>query len=308
MVATIPYNWMPTVNAAGTFNVTSSGGVQGMYIDAPATRFELRGGFLANSETLPMWGGVGINVTTTPNTGTNAPVGDLGGSITRATTLSVGAAGQLLGFSVFNQAYNMAITAQNPVPLTPSYGMVNYFLFGSNAQMYVACSSTLATAGPGGSIAQQCSWDFVGQQLIPYVAAYAAVAAGGITAGTYTSSTGILSLTFSTAPLGAGIGATADGAYLSIAGITQTGTAVVNGNFPIVSTGTSGTVINLQTALGAGASTLTVTGATLAAGGGALPVDIMDILVGNSLVVNTVGTAATPTAWTYTGTVAVIKL
>jgi carbon monoxide dehydrogenase subunit G len=172
--------------------------------------------------------------------------------------------------------------------------------------MYVAAASSL-TSLEGGSISQQVSWDYVNQQLIPYIAAYAAVTAGGISAGTYTSSTGILSLTFSVAPFGASIGSTANGVYINIAGITQTGTAVVNGSFPITSTGTSGTVINVQTAAGAGASTLTVTGATLAAGGGALPVKVEELLVGNSMTVSYNSTTNNAT-WNYTGTVAIIVI
>src|SRR6516164_9655521 len=117
MTATLNANYMPTTTAVGTFNVTSVGYVQGEFIDDPAIRYQLAGGVLSQSETLPMWGGVGINETTTPNTGANPPDGTQGGIISRATSVTAGAAGQLTGFSVFNQAYGMVITAQSPVPL-----------------------------------------------------------------------------------------------------------------------------------------------------------------------------------------------
>jgi hypothetical protein len=305
MAAVLPFNYMPTTNAAGTFNSTSSGGVQGMFIDAPATRFELRGGVLATTETLPMWGGVGINVTTTPNTGTNPPDGTQGGIITRATNVTANTAGSIVGFSVFNQAYGMATTPQSPVPMAGSGMQVNYLLLGSNAQIYVAVAPAITS---GSTINAQYSWDFVNQQLIPYVAAYAAVTAGGVASGTYTSATGIISLTFSTAPLGAGVGSTANGVYLSVAGTTSSvsaNSAAMNGDFPITSTGTSGTVINLQGPVGLGANTLTTTNTTLAAGGGALAVDVMDILTSNSMTVNYVSPNAT---WNYSGSVAIIKL
>ena len=305
MTATLPFNYMPTTVAAGTFNATATGGVQGMYIDAPATRFELRGGVLSTAETLPMWGGVGVNVTTTPNTGTNPPDSTQGGIITRATNVTANAAASIVGFSVFNQAYGMANTPQSPVPLAGSGMQVNYFLLGSNAQIYVAVAPAITS---GSTVNAQYSWDFVGQQLIPYVAAYSAVTAGGITSGTYTSSTGIIALTFSTAPLGAGIGSGANGVYLSIAGITSSvsaNSAAMNGDFAITGTASSGTVVSLQGPVGLGANTLTVSSATLAAGGGALNVELMDILTSNSMTVTYVSPNAT---WNYSGSVALIKL
>jgi hypothetical protein len=72
----------------------------------------------------------------------------------------------------------------------------------------------------------------------------------------------------------------------------------MNGDFPITSTGTSGTVINLQGPVGLGANTLTTTNTALA-------VDVMDILTSNSMTVNYVSPNAT---WNYSGSVAIIKL
>ncbi len=306
MTATVGYNYLSTTNAAGTFNATSTGGVQGMFIDDPAVRYQLKGGILASTETIPMWGGVGINVTVLPNTGSTPPASELGGLVTRATNVTAGAAGQLVGFSVFNQNYGAVNTPQSPVPLTPSYGQVMYFLLGTKARLYVACASSL-TSLEGGSVAQQVSWDYVNQQLMPYIAAYVAVAASGISSATYTSATGILALTFGTAPFGASIGTGANGVYINIAGITQTGTAVVNGSFPVTGTASSGTVVSVQTAAGAGTSTLTTTSATMAAGGGALPCYVEEILVGNSMTV-TFNSTTNNATWNYSGTVAIIVI
>ena len=301
MTANLAYNYLQTTTAAGTFLSQSGGGIQGMYIDAPATRFELRGGALASSETLPMWGGVGINVTAVPNTGSNPGVASSGGQVTRATNLTVGASGQLVGFSVFNQAYGAVNTPQSPVPLIGSGMQVNYFLFGSNAQLYVAAAPAMAAYSEGYSVATQVSWDYVGQQLIPYIPAYAG---GAATSETYTSATGILALTFAVAPFGASY--TTPGAYVSVSGITGTGSGVpsLNGNWPIVSTGSSGTVINLQAPAGLTASGLS--GATIAAGGGALPVTVIEILT-SSMTVNYNSTTGFAT-WNYAGTLALIKI
>lgn len=301
MTANLPFNYMQTTNAPGTFLSTSVGGMQGMYIDAPATRFELRGGILSSSETLPMWGGVGVNVTTTPNTGASPPSSTQGGIVSRATTLTAGATGQLVGFSVFNQAYAMANTPQSPVPLSGSGMQVDYFLLGSNAQMYVNAAPGLLAYAQGVSLGQQVSWDFVGQQLIPYIPAYTGASASSVT---YNSTTGILALTFASAPFGASY-ATA-GAYVSVSGITGTGAGVssLNGNWPIVSTASAGTVINLQAPSGLTASGLS--GAAIPSGGGALNVTLIEVIA-NSMTVS-YNSATGFATWNYNGSVALIKI
>ena len=62
---------------AGLFNVTSKGFRQGTAMADPSTRYRLRQGLLATTETIPMWGGVGI-YEFIPSPGTNY-VGHPGG-------------------------------------------------------------------------------------------------------------------------------------------------------------------------------------------------------------------------------------
>jgi len=301
MVATVPFNYMNTTNAAGTFVAQSTGYVQGMYIDDPATRFQLRGGVLATTETLPMWGGVGVAVTVGPNTGSLPPDVSQGGLITRATNVTVGAAGELVGFSVFNQAYGMVNTPSSPVPLAASGMQVMYFELGSNAHICVAAAPAMAAYLEGNSIYQQVSWDYVGQQLIPYIPAYAQATVSSVT---YTSATGILAMTFSSAPFGATY--TTLGAYVSVSGTIGTGSGVpsLNGNFPITSIGSSGTVISVQAPTGLTASGLS--GSTIAAGGGALNVTVLEIVT-NSMTVSYNATTNSAT-WNYSGTIAVLSI
>lgn len=306
MVANISTNYMLQTGFSGTFNVTSSGGVQGAFVDDPAVIYQLAGGVLSQNETIPMWGGVGVNVTITPNTGSNPPDGTQGGIISRATNVTVGASGQLIGFSTFNQAYGMLSTPQSPVPLAASGMQVMYFRLGSNARIYVAAAPQIATTSfEGTSIQTQVSWDFVGQQLIPYIAAYTSAS---VSSATYTSSTGILALTFGSAPFGAGVGSTANGVYISISGLTTSAGSAsnVNGLFPITSTGASGTVINVQAAAGLGTITINGSTGTLAAGGGALPVNVLEVTT-NSMTVN-YATATGFATWNYNGTVALIEI
>ena len=303
MVANLAFNYMSQTNGAGAFNVSSVGYVQGLAIEDPVSRYSLAGGVLSQSETLPMWGGVGINEVTLPNTGTNAPDSTQGGVISRATNISTtGAAASLTGFSAFNQAYGMAITPQSPVPLAGSGMQVNFYRLGSGVRIPVAAASTLALSG--NPVTQQVSWDFVNQQLIPYVAAYASAS---VQSAIYTSSTGVIALTFATAPLGAGIGSSANGVYLSISGLAGTGVTPLNGDWPITGTASSGTVVSVQGPAGLGALTITGSTGTLAAGGGALPVKVLELLTGNSLVVSYSSTTGYAT-WNYTGSVAVILI
>ena len=83
----------------------------------PSTRYRLRAGILAQTETIPMWGGVGVYA--------NIPGGDpanltqpnvaLGAIVGRALALT--GASKLVGFSVFDEAYGMVTSPQSPVPL-----------------------------------------------------------------------------------------------------------------------------------------------------------------------------------------------
>jgi hypothetical protein len=90
-----------------------------------------------------------------------------------------------------------------------------------------------------------------------------------ISSGTYTvGTTGVLSLTFATAPFGASVGATLNGAFVTISGLTGTGDfAALNGTWAITSTGSSGTVINLAITNASGITSSSVSGGTLAAVG-----------------------------------------
>ena len=63
MVSSVNFNPMITTTASGSFNVSTEGYVQGTSLDSPNARFNLAGGILAASETLPMWGGIGVSET-----------------------------------------------------------------------------------------------------------------------------------------------------------------------------------------------------------------------------------------------------
>lgn len=297
MTAQLTFNPYVTSNATGSFNATSAGYIQGLALDDPAIRNELAGGILASTETLPMWGGVGISELIPGLAGNPSPV--LGGSIGRATTLTAQATGQLTGFSVFNQNHSAVNSPQSPVPLTGSGGQVNFYRLGSGIRIPVAIDTSLVSL-EGGLITQLVSWDFVNQRLIPYSVTYPATtitgAAWANTAGGQTTFTVSTDLT-------ADINAGDD---INVSGVVSTGGTGVgfNGAFTVVSI-TSTTIVVTQVAASSPGSYSS--GGTVAAGGGALPVKIVGVEIGNSMTVSFNATTGFAT-WNRSGSTAVIIL
>lgn len=277
----VTINPMLTTNDLGSFSVESDGLVQGVAMDDPATRFALAAGYLKSDETLPMWGGVGI-FEFIPL----ALTGPLGGQVGRALLLTGNKA--LTGFSVFNQAHAMINSPQSPVPLAGIGASVNLYRLGSGARIAVKMDPALVNLD-GTLITSQVSWDFTGQQLVKYVAAYNAQA---ITVATW--SAGVATYTVGSTA------AYATGDTLSISGITPSG---YNGDRII--TVASGTTFTAPIAVDPGGAG-SVFG-QVDAGGGALPCKILRIKVGNckTVVYDPVTGFAT---WNNDGSAAVIQI
>lgn len=290
---TININPALTTNAQGTFNVQSTGLVQGTAYPDPSTRFALAGGILATTETLPMWGGVGIYEDVANPTAALGARQELGNIIGRATALT--GSTPLTGFSVFDQAYGMVNSPQSPVPLASNGGQVMFYRLGSGARIAVACDSTL-TSLRGGPINAQVSWDFVNQRLVPYEAS-----AFTISSGTYVTGTGVITLVLSAAAV-IGVG---DSAILS--SLTGTGAfASLDGTWTVLSA--SGTGVTLQGPVGAGAATITGGSMTLGSGAAsALSVKVLDVQSTNCQVVNYNAVTGFAT-WNYSGSCAVILI
>lgn len=262
----IAFNPVLTTNAAGSFSKTSEGFIQGTALNDPAVRNELAGGTLKSDAALPMWGGVGISELVP----TGTPSNSLGGVVDRATNVTdpgdVPAAGALTGFSVFDQDHAMINTPQSPVPLAGGNMLVNFYRFGSGARITVKADPSLVDL-QGNLITTQVSWDFSDQRLIPGVLAYAAdvIAAASWAAG-------VVTLTLTTG------GEVAVGDDFTISGMTPAG---YNGSYTAVA-GTAGVTLKYDLAVDPGAATVM---GQLDAGGGFLPVRVLDVSVGNSMVV-----------------------
>jgi hypothetical protein len=266
MVATISFNPFVTTNAAGSFSVRSNGYVQGTAQDDPAIRYKLAGGVLAQSETLPAWGGMGISELI-PGDGPTGPNKALGGVIGRATNVTAGAIGSLTGFTVFDQNYSAVQTPQSPVPLVGSGATLMFYRLGSGARIAVAVDPSLADV-EGDIITTAVSWDSARQMLVPFAAAEPAETITGIT-----WANGIATVTTSAAHgYVAGDDVTLSGQVPSGYSGTQTILTV-----PTTTTFTYVLAVNPGTE---------TTPGTIAAGGGALPVRVLSLEIGNSMTVS----------------------
>lgn len=299
MAAVITFNPFITTNAVGSFNISSLGYIQGTALDQPAVRNSLSGGVLAQSETIPMWGGVGISELIPGLTHTNQ-AHEMGGIIGRATTLTAQASGQLTGFSVFDQAYNAVNTPQSPVPLIGSGGMVNFYRFGSGARIAVKMDPSLVDL-EGNLITSLVSWDFINQQLQPYVAS---TPTESVTSMTWSSTNGGQAAIVMAAPTVFGLGDT-----VNISGATNTGTggnSAVNGSF-VINTFTDTTHFTVAMPAAAGVIGTIAGTIVLNVGTGALNVRVLNVSVGNSMTVQYSSSTGFAT-WNRVGSAAIILI
>ena len=295
MVATIPYNPYGQIGGnSGLFNVSANGVRQGTAYADPSTRYRLRAGILAQTETLPMWGGVGVYANV-PGGGPPAatPNPAMGTVVGRAT----GPTGtlRLVGFSVFDEAYGMVTTPQSPVPLAASGMQVNYYPLGSLARIALPCDPSIVSLRGTTVDAPTLGWDYTNQLLIPVLGAQS------ISSGTYNSTTGLVSLTMATAQafnagdsiVVSGLGGT--GAYASLAG-TYTATLV------------NGTNVQYIAATGLGAAA--ITSGQITVGGAAntvLNVELLEVITSNCETVSYNSTTGQAT-WNYNGACAIVAL
>lgn len=291
-------NGFPTLTTAGQglFDGPSSiGMIQGQADPDPATRNWLRAGIVSQLETVPMWGGIGVYAYVPPIS-TSGPKQSLGFNLGRAAALTGSTA--LVGFSVFDQGYNMVSDPTSTVPTSGSGQSLNWYPLGSRARIAVACDPSLINLR-GGELNQQVSWDFVNQMLIPFSGSYAQTtitnAVWANTAGGQTTFTVGTDLT----------GQINAGDDINVSGVVNTGgtsTSAFNGPFTVVSI-TSTTIVVTQAA--AASPGTYASGGVVLAGGGALPVTILDIQPTKCMTVQTIAGTYT---YNYNGACAKIQL
>lgn len=295
MSAVLTGNPFLTSNAQGGFGVQWDGYIQGQAMDDPSARFRLAGGVLADSETIPMWGGVGISESISPNAG-GPSNGETGGLITRATQIAQGA-DQLTGFSVFDQNHAMVNNPQSPVPLAGSKQLVNFYRLGSSARVAVAIDPSLVGL-EGSIITTPVSWDFVNQRLQPYDASTATYALTSMTYGATVANGGPGFTVVAAVPTLVG----AVGDVVNISGAT--GNLTANGNFAVAAFTDNEHFVIAAPSATSGA----VTGSpVINASTGLLPVKVLNIQIGNSMTVNFDPVTGFAT-WNRAGSCALIQL
>lgn len=263
MASNFSFNPALTTNVQGSFSVESTGFVQGTMMDDPTVRNLLSGGILATTETLPMWGGVGI-FEDIPNVinGTQYPAPVLGPTVGRASTLA-----NLTGFSVFNQAVAWITSPQSEAPSAGANMTVPFFRLGSNARIAVQMDPALVSLN-GGLTTQNVSWDFNQQRLIPYYPTTGNVA---ISAMSWASTNGgTVSVTTASAHN------LSVGSDFTISGAAPT---AYNGDWTVATTGSTTTLTFLLPASVSPGAVTTL--GQVNAGGGALNVRVLETKVGN---------------------------
>jgi len=275
--------WNPyaITNATDSFSVQSQGFVQGDVQADPATRFQIAGGNVALTESLPLWGGIAIYEATPPA----QPAGGFNGStIGRALNAS-----QISGFSVQNGSNAAPTNPQNTAPTQAGGFGFNYVRLGSNNRVVVACSSSvLALVGSYNPL--QFSWDQTSQTLVPY-AALSGSSIATVASATYANGV----ITFVTA---AAHGLTT-GNYATISGAAPIG---FNVSGPVVVTNTT----TFSIAAPNNPGTLTTPGVVYSGLGG-FKATLVDVNAGNSSVIvynSTTGNAS----WNNSGNAALILI
>lgn len=295
MVAT---NGFPsqTTGGSGLFNGASSVGlIQGTAFPDPATRNWLRQGIVSQSETVPMWGGIGVYADVSPisTTGPRQPLGQVLG---RATALT--GSTSLMGFTVFDQAYNMVSDPNNPVSTAGSGQSINYYPLGSRARIAVKAAASLVNLR-GGPLNAQVSWDFSAQELIPYSPTYAQAT---ISAASWANTSGgQISFTVGT-DLTADLNA---GDIIEVTTVVYTGGTGGNFNGQWVVVSVDSTHVVVAAPATAGFFGTYSSGGVINAGGGALAVTILDIQPQGCMTVNPTGGVYT---WNFSDACAVIQL
>ena len=279
MSLNLTINPYATGNAAGSFSAASGGYVAGTAQVGPETRYKLAGGVLNSTETLPMFGGVAVyEQVNNPAYSTTYPSHDLGNLIGRATTVTQTSSTGIAGFSVFDQNDSAINSPNNPVPLIGTGGQVNFYRLGSGAKIVVAADPGLVSL-ENGSISANVSWDWNNQILVPYSASTASVSVTSLTwAATNGGQIAVVAAAATT------VQAVGDEVWIS--GATNTGSlgnTAVNGSFT-VNTFTDNQHFTV-TATGTSAQYGTIAGTiTIAQGTGILPVKVLDLNIGNSMV------------------------
>ncbi len=120
-----------TTGISDGFVVSTDGYVQGMFLPDPANRYNLEGGYVASTQTQPLWGGLAVTLAV-PAVGSNAQ----GPGLVAAASLA-----GINGWTLFDQGAAGLISATSSVPLYSAGMSINYARPGSHLRICLAVES-----------------------------------------------------------------------------------------------------------------------------------------------------------------------
>src|ERR1700761_4106425 len=150
MAASVSFNPMQTTGAAGAFILSTDGFVQGTFLDDPAMRYQLEGGYVASSQSTPLWGGLPITLSV-PATGTPNALGS--GAVIAASLAGIN------GWTLFNQASAGILTSSSNVPLYASGMSINFARPGSLLRIVLKINPADVNALVGAAPSVSLYWD-----------------------------------------------------------------------------------------------------------------------------------------------------
>lgn len=156
----ISFDPMVTTGAADSFVLDTGGYVAGTFLDDPAMRYQLEGGFVASAQSTPLYGGIPVSLKVPTPAGSGNPVGP---AIAAAADYA-----HIMGWTLFNQSAGMIITPSSNVPLASAGMSINFARPGSLLRIALPIDPTLVDSIVGGNENAQVSWDFTAQQIIAF--------------------------------------------------------------------------------------------------------------------------------------------
>jgi hypothetical protein len=132
-MSSISFNPMVTTGAANSFLLQTQGYVQGTFLDDPAMRYQLEGGYVSSSQDTPLFGGLPISLA----------VADVGANQLGPACAAAGSLAEINAWCLFNQASAGIITGSSPVPTYSSGMSVNFARPGSLLRIVVPVHSTV---------------------------------------------------------------------------------------------------------------------------------------------------------------------
>jgi hypothetical protein len=151
----VSFNPALTTGFANTFELQTGGFVQGTFLDDPAARFQLEGGFVGSGQSTPLWGGLPVTLAV-PAPGSEA----LGPAIIAAVSLVT-----INAWTLFNQAAAGIITPGSNVPLYSSGTSINFARPGSNLRIVLPVNPADVNALEGAAPNVALYWDATNLRL-----------------------------------------------------------------------------------------------------------------------------------------------